>query len=245
MKHPEHALSHQIKQGKSFHVYLLYTESPDFLRTNLEQIVTELKGGVAVDHFQLAPLDGSIDVDATRVFRKHFQLQAVTAMRIGVIEQIDLMTLPAQQMLLKLLEEAPANTIFLLTTTRIRLVSKPLLSRVSVWRLGGTGEVAAIPHADLFDQLLSRELALFKKQPLIDKLDKQSTWSAISRDLSLYLWQHRSDLPTVQKWLFTLSLAQSHSKVKPLLEYFFLTGYECILVVLGQCLLAGNWCDSS
>lgn len=223
---PKHPLSQIIEQGQFFHVYLLSAEDPTSLATELQMIladIQDLNGHKSLDMHHLQAEEGTIDVESVKNFRQIFSLQAVSKIRVGVIEHIEQMTVPAQQMLLKLLEEAPLRSIFFLTTSRLKSISKPILSRTAVFRLGTKPYPLKPEYRAWFDTLFASKTLLVDKQVLIDQIDKESTWNEVSLEMSHYIQKAHLGPNTIQKWLFTLSLAQPSTKVKVLLEYFFLT----------------------
>lgn len=223
---PKHPLSQIIEQGQFFHVYLLSAEDPALLATELQTIVQDiqdLNGHRSLDIHRLETEDGTIDVESVKNFRQIFGLQAVSKIRVGIIEHIELMTIPAQQMLLKLLEEAPPRSIFLLTTNKLKSISKPILSRTAVFRLATKPYEVKSEYQAWFDALFAAKTLLIDKQALIEQIDKESSWHDVSREMSHYIQKAHLGPNTIQKWLFTLSLAQPSTKVKVLLEYFFLT----------------------
>lgn len=223
---PKHPLSQIIEQGQFFHVYLLCGEDALSLQQELAEVLTsiqEINGHQSVDIHRVQPEEGTIDVETVKSFRQLFTLQAVSKVRVGVIENIDVMTAPAQQMLLKLLEESPQHSLFLLTTTRSKSISKPILSRTAIYRLATKVHVLAPAYQEWFNVLFNEQTLLIDKQGIIDQIDKECAWSEVSFELSHYLHQAHVAPATIQKWLFTLSLGQQSSKIKSLLEYFFFT----------------------
>ncbi len=223
---PKHPLSQIIEQGQFFHVYLLSGEHGLSLEQELQEVLTDIQainGHQSLDIHSLKPEEGTIDVETVKKFRQIFTMQAVSKIRVGMIEHIDLMTIPAQQMLLKLLEEAPPKSIFLLTTTRLKSISKPILSRTAVYRLATKPHTIESPYQDWFANLFDTRALMIDKQLLIDQIEKETSWAQFSFELSHYLYKTHASPSTIQKWLFTLSLAQQSAKMKPLLEYFFFT----------------------
>lgn len=223
---PKHPLSQIIEQGQFFHVYLLSGEHALSLSQELQEVLTDIQainGHQSLDIHRLQPEDGTIDVETVKKFRQIFTMQAVSKIRVGMIEHIDLMTIPAQQMLLKLLEESPSKSIFLLTTTRLKSISKPILSRTAVYRLATKPHIIESPYLEWFADLFDPKGLMIDKQLLIDQIEKETSWAQLSFELSHYLYKAHTSPSTIQKWLFTLSLAQQSAKMKPLLEYFFFT----------------------
>lgn len=204
------------------HAYLLVGNRNANIQIELESFFDKHVQLKAFAHF-LRPEENSIDVEAAKAFRKAFYLQGVATTTFGVIEEIDKMTLPAQQMLLKLLEEAPPRVIFILTTTKPKTISLPLLSRVQVLRLkDGMGELDK-GLVEKLDQLFDEQSLLFEKQQTIEKLLKAYSPDDLTYAISWYLWRYKVHLGTLQKWFVALSYVRHQSTLKNSLEYFFLT----------------------
>jgi len=173
-----------VEEGRFFHAYLLVHEQDSVVQEETFFLAKELREKYGVfDQYFLEPEKGSIDIEATREFRQRFIFQTVGRVKVGYIAHIEKMTLPAQQMLLKLLEEAPKNTLFVLTTTRAKLLSAPILSRVRMVRLQGKGTIQIkLEYENWFTKLFSEEALLFEKQKVIEEIEK----TLISICLAIY-----------------------------------------------------------
>ena len=205
------------------HAYLLVANRPEQLSEEIELLFSHNPPSVrAFAHF-LRPEEEKIDVEVTRDFRQRFTLQAVTELSLGIIEEADKMTLPAQQMLLKLLEEAPPRVVFILTTTKPRQLPLPLLSRVRVLYLPETSVALNKDLAEKLNVLFAQDTLLFEKQQLIEKLTKKYTASELLFFMSQYLWENEYEMQTLQKWFSTVSYVRHQTQLRHALEYFFLT----------------------
>ncbi len=81
---------------------------------------------------QLSPNGGTIPIDAVRSLRSFLKLKTVgngSIRRVVIIENAESMTAEAQNAVLKLLEEPPADTVILLTATNARLLLPTIASR--------------------------------------------------------------------------------------------------------------------
>ncbi len=214
----------EVQENRFFHAYLFIHEQDSVLREEVSALATSLREKYGIlDQCFLEPEKGTIDIERTREFRQSFVLQTVSKVKVGYIAHIEKMTLPAQQMLLKLLEEAPKNTFFILTTTRAKLLSAPILSRVRIVRLEGQGSVQVNPECKKwFKQLFAEDALLFEKQKVIEEIEKAEI-SDIDWQLSCYIWQQQNDVGTIQRWIDSLSFMHKNAKVRTILEYFFLT----------------------
>lgn len=76
----------------------------------------------------------SISIDAIRELKNTLRLKSLEN-RVVLITQAGLLTVEAQNSLLKLLEEPPKNTFFLLGVNSLGEVLDTIQSRTSVWRL--------------------------------------------------------------------------------------------------------------
>lgn len=215
----------EIAENHFFHAYLLVHEQESVLVQEIQALQQKLREKYQVfDHYILEAEKGSIDVEATREFRQKFTLQTVGKVKVGYISSIEKMTLPAQQMLLKLLEEAPKNTLFILTTTRIKRLSAPILSRVRTVRLQNKGSIEIKPvYEKWFENLFAENISLFEKQKIIEEIEKTENTADVDFQLSCYIWQQKNDIDTIQKWLDSLSFMHRNAKLRTILEYFFLT----------------------
>jgi len=215
---------HTILQSPDHaHAYLLVANRAEVLEKEIAQFLAESEAQTRAFTRVLAPVEDKIDVEATRIFRQAFDLQSVAALTIGIIAEVDKMTLPAQQMLLKLLEEAPPRVVFLLTTTKPRVLTRPLLSRVRLIRLASQAIEFTKEWDETLKQLFSPTVLLFDKQQLIEKLVKKQSMDDILYYFSAYLWQSDASPATLQKWFSTLSYVRHATMLRNGLEYFFLT----------------------
>jgi DNA polymerase-3 subunit delta' len=86
--------------------------------------------------FKIAPLEDkkTISIDAIRELKLTLRLKSIEN-RVVLITQAGLLTVEAQNSLLKLLEEPPKNTYFLLGVNNLGEVLDTIQSRTSIWRL--------------------------------------------------------------------------------------------------------------
>lgn len=90
--------------------------------------------------FQLVtPVDGVITIEAIRSVQRFMRLKTVgkteTIRRILIVEDVQTMTLEAQNAFLKLLEEPPADTLILLTVVNQSVLLPTIRSRVQYIRM--------------------------------------------------------------------------------------------------------------
>jgi DNA polymerase-3 subunit delta' len=94
-------------------------------------------GGNHPDVIQVAPDEkGKISIDTVRALSNRLSLRAAESeTKVAIIEQADAMKPPAQNALLKTLEEPPGATCFILTTARVRMMLPTVRSRCQTLRL--------------------------------------------------------------------------------------------------------------
>ncbi len=97
----------------------------------------------------LEPNPRSIGIDQVHQLQTKLSLTA-NQPRMVWIKQAHLLTQPAQNSLLKLLEEPPQNTTFILTTTHLKQLLPTLISRCHLHRLAQTNQTI---NQDLLQQL--------------------------------------------------------------------------------------------
>ena len=106
------------------------------------------------DLVTVAPDGASVKVDQIRALRDKALLSPMGgAGRVMLIESADLMTVQAQNALLKLLEEPPPELTFLLTAAQRDALLPTILSRVTVYSLE---DAAKGPSEALAKELLER-----------------------------------------------------------------------------------------
>jgi DNA polymerase-3 subunit delta' len=136
-------------------------------------------GGNHPDVIQVAPDEkGKISIDTVRALSSRLSLRAAESeTKVAIIEQADAMKPPAQNALLKTLEEPPGATCFLLTTARVRMMLPTVRSRCQTLRLAPRrreGAWQALVDAGL-DNDVARPLAalvgpdIARAQALVDK----------------------------------------------------------------------------
>ena len=116
-------------------------------------------GGNHPDVIRVAPDDrGTIAIDTVRTLSSRLALRAAEAeTKVAIIEQADAMKPPAQNALLKTLEEPPGPTCFVLTTARVRMLLPTVRSRCQTLRLAPHRRDGA--WRDLVDAGLAPEVA--------------------------------------------------------------------------------------
>ena len=81
------------------------------------------------DIFYLRPVDDNISVEATNAFIAQSHLSPVGSVKIMIITDLAMMSPIAQNKILKTLEDAPANTTFILMAEQISMAIDTVISR--------------------------------------------------------------------------------------------------------------------
>ncbi|MBQ6001087.1 MAG: hypothetical protein IJL15_06140 [Clostridia bacterium] len=111
------------------------------------------------DLLLIEPDRTSIKIDQIRTLREEALLSPMGSVRrAALISQADLMTVQAQNALLKLLEEPPSHLTLILTTSRRSLLLETILSRVAVYALNCKEDSPSLTLAEiLLTRLLERD----------------------------------------------------------------------------------------
>ena len=123
MQHPAHAilLWGAAGLGKTLLAQRLAT---DWLQADMR---------VATSVRTLTPIKGTISIDSVRELSGFFSLKVATddeVTRVVIIEDAEMLSLPAQHALLKQLEEPPKGTVIILTSSLPRQLLPTIRSRV-------------------------------------------------------------------------------------------------------------------
>ncbi|MFQ5905222.1 MAG: ATP-binding protein [bacterium] len=131
---------------------------------------------------------GTITIDMVRILRREASLKPFQeGKRIFVVLDADRMTQEAANAFLKLLEEPPADTLLILTTTRLSFLFATILSRCQSVRF------TRLPPCDIENALVERMSADRHKARLAASLSDGSLGRA-QRLLKEYAEEHRRRL---------------------------------------------------
>ena len=134
------------------------------------RVCTSFDAGSNPDLSVTSPDGAFVKVDQIRALRDAAMLSSLGRLgRVFVIESADLMTVQAQNALLKLLEEPPPGVTLLLTAAQPGALLPTVLSRVSLFRLE---QEACAPKEALAQELVERlcehdYYGLMKLQPAL------------------------------------------------------------------------------
>lgn len=120
----------------------------DIIGVREERIFTSQAG------LLIHPENGAIGIDAIRELRHFLRLKTTGQHRIVLIEDAETMTIEAQNALLKILEEPPAGTVFLMTVNGEEALRPTIYSRVQhvVMRFPAKSEIIEHFKALGFDE---------------------------------------------------------------------------------------------
>lgn len=124
-------LEHDIVSDNVAHAYLFRGPRHIGKSTVAKQFASLLQGGEAkLDTFFYDEEKTSISIADIRIFQEVLSRKTTSQYRILVLPDIERLSHAAQNAFLKFLEEPPARTIFILTTSNSHLILSTILSRV-------------------------------------------------------------------------------------------------------------------
>jgi DNA polymerase III subunit delta' len=180
--HAVEVLSAAVRSGRLHHAYILAGPVEAGADTVASALATSLvcsnrqdadgcgacsgckkaTSGSHPDILRVAPDDkGGISIDAVRLLTGRLGLKAAESLtKVVIITRADAMNSPAQNALLKTLEEPPGATCFLLTTARWRALLPTVRSRSLTLRL------APLPRLGAWPALVTAGIPLELARPL-------------------------------------------------------------------------------
>src|SRR3989344_6467063 len=203
-------LKKQWQLGFLPQAYLFWGDDADAKENAVVFMMSSLLGGQYRAHpnfLEVIPqgekLPGVISADDTRAmraraFEKPFDMDGCfTAKNIFLIRGIDRLSPAAAPMLLKLLEEPPAHTFFLATTTNRNAVLPTIRSRFLMLRFACNTLSTKTPYADNFKKLSYSDR--FKKIPAIVEKNElplliRESIVATSRDMRKRILSDSADI---------------------------------------------------
>ncbi len=138
-------LKRSLKEGRAMHGYLLTCPDDDLLLSLMRECASILIFGdeYHVERLEFCPdfyeYDGTIKVDDVRQMRREVTSSAYSSKnRVFLIKNAHLMNSSSTNAMLKLLEEPPEGTFFLLSGSEDRIIPT-IRSRCLIVRLGSIG----------------------------------------------------------------------------------------------------------
>lgn len=131
--------------------------------------------------------DEKLSIELVRLLQDRLQFHPVTLQRFVLIQHVENASLPAQQALLKLLEEPPTQTHIFLTTTSLGQILTTIQSRCLL-RVGGdrTSEANQDRGAKLYQRLTATKI-LSERVSIAGEFKDRATAEAACHDLLYYL----------------------------------------------------------
>ncbi len=165
------------KEKSRSHAYLLIGGNQVEIETAIEYII-RAAGGLGSDTVRMANDEvnksGEIKVEAVRNFLHQINLSAYGPVRIGIIEKCERLNPSSANVLLKILEEPPANVILILTATNENILPT-IKSRCRIYKSGSEDKV----HTFSYETVLTDNLAgAFKTIEKIVKTEETDNFLA-------------------------------------------------------------------
>lgn len=157
--------------------------------------------GGHVDTVEMRGRDEGIGIDEVRKIIERSNLTGQSAYKLFLIQSVERMSVAAANSFLKVLEEPPLGTIFILTTNNIRALLPTIVSRVRVIKFGVvSAEYLSKKLQGLYpdpDEEVIRQVSLFslgktgRALHLMENPDSLANYLKIYRDVQGFLG-HRS-----------------------------------------------------
>ncbi len=132
------------------HAFLIVGNTSELVEKEIASRIKEWK----ISSWDIIRAAGTGIADV-RNFRRELSMTARGKNKVGIIEQIDLLTTEAQNALLKTLEEPPPNTYIIGTTATPEALLPTIRSRMSIVPLKNTPEVIDESFQKLLADLLA------------------------------------------------------------------------------------------
>lgn len=140
--HVTSTLKQAIKSGRTVHAYL-FTGPHGVGKTSVARILAhelnQLPYDGQVNHLDIVEIDAASNrgIDEVRELRdKAFVAPSSAKYKVYIIDEVHMLTTPAFNALLKLLEEPPAHAVFILATTEAHKVPATVRSRAQWFAFG-------------------------------------------------------------------------------------------------------------
>jgi DNA polymerase III subunit gamma/tau len=151
-EHITSTLDNALKKGAISHAYL-FTGPRGVGKTSIARIlahqVNELAYDETANHFDIIEIDAASNrgIDEMRDLRERaIAAPANATYKIYIIDEVHMLTTPAFNSLLKILEEPPAHVIFILATTEAHKLPDTIVSRTQRFTFRPIEEKKVIAH---------------------------------------------------------------------------------------------------
>lgn len=140
--HVTHTLKQAVETKRTVHAYL-FTGPHGVGKTSVARILAHSINDLAYDgttnHLDIVEIDAASNrgIDEVRELREKALISPSSALyKVYIIDEVHMLTTPAFNALLKLLEEPPAHAIFILATTEAHKVPATIRSRAQWYAFG-------------------------------------------------------------------------------------------------------------
>lgn len=141
-----------VKTGRTVHAYL-FTGPHGVGKTSVARILAhelnQLPYDGQVNHLDVVEIDAASNrgIDEVRELReKAFVAPSSAKYKVYIIDEVHMLTTPAFNALLKLLEEPPAHVVFILATTEAHKVPATIRSRAQWFAFGPIAVEKVVAH---------------------------------------------------------------------------------------------------
>ena len=205
---------------------ILISPSLETRAVEIEKILTvHLKGADSNFSIKTHPdilyfeVESKLGIEQARKIKEHLFFKPYVAKgKVVVLEDASLLTLEAQNALLKILEEPPLNTLIILGAPNDSTFIPTILSRCEVAYLVTTSDVERSKYTKDIEQLLKSDIA--ERFEYIEKLkDKGEFLNALLEYFHQQLPSHKNftaELLEAEKW------ANQNVNIRAILEYLML-----------------------
>lgn len=136
------------------HAFLIIGNSPDLIEKEIAVRVKEWK--ISSWDITRIPAEGSIGIELIRDFEHNLSLTPRNSpAKVGILTDMERLTVEAQNALLKTLEEPPPNTYIIGSTNTPEALLPTIRSRMSVIKLASTKETPGAAYQKLLTELLT------------------------------------------------------------------------------------------
>ncbi len=157
----------------------------------------QVRNGSHIDTIEINDDGSSIKIDQVRKLIERLSMSRQSKYRIVLIQTIERMTIEAANSFLKILEEPPTHTIFLMTTDNIRALLPTVTSRVRIVKfqsvsVGFLKEKLAKLYPDSEEEVIEHVSLLSlgktgKAVHLMENPDSLAAYMKTYRDVQLFL----------------------------------------------------------
>lgn len=184
------------------------------------QICLQVEKGCHLDTIEMIDDKESIKIDDVRKIIERCNMTRQANYKIFLIQTIERMTVDAANSFLKMLEEPPERTIFILTTNNIRAVLPTIISRVRVVNFAAVSAgYLEKKLRDIYpdhDEDIIKKVSLFslgktgKAVNLMENPEELANYIKVYNDV-MFLLQHRN---ITDRFSYVSDLAEEEGKIE-------------------------------